>query len=108
AWCSACGFNLDDLSAMNDDARTFRILAVPLACSQDGAAYAQNTGECLAAKTHGRNRAEIGCVLNLAGRMTFETKQRIVAAHANAIVSHTDQTSASTLDFNRDASGFCV
>ena len=35
--------------------------------------------------------------------MAFEAKQRVVAAHAGAVIGHADEAAPAGLDFHRDA-----
>ena len=45
---------------------------------------------------------------DFAGRMTVEGKQRIIAAHATAIVSNTDLGLSTVLNRNVDARRSCI
>ena len=59
-------------------------------------------GTRLAAKTHRGDGRQIFGALNFARRMAFEREQRVVAAHAPAVVGHADQAASARADFHDD------
>jgi len=65
----------------------------------------RNRRECLAAKSERTNRSEILSLANLRGRVAFESKHRIIAHHAFAVVRHFQQAPAASFDLDRDARG---
>ena len=76
-----------------------------LARGEREAADAGDAGQGLAAKPHGGNRRQILGLLNFARRMAFEAEQRVVAAHAGAVVGHADEAAPTGLDFDGNARG---
>ena len=78
-------------------------LPVAFARGQGEPADTGDAGQRLAAKTHRGDGRQILGALDFAGRVAFEAEQRIVAAHAGAVVGHADETASAGLDFDGDA-----
>ena len=61
-----------------------------------------------AAKTHRGNGTEVFGFGDFAGGVAFQAKQRVVAAHADAVVGDTNETAAASLDLDSDSSRFGI
>ena len=59
-------------------------------------------GNGFAAKTHRGDGRQIFGALNFAGGVAFEAEQRVVAAHAEAVVGHANETASARADFDGD------
>ena len=90
---------------MDDDLRAFRRIAVAFARRQRESADAGDARQCFAAKAHGRDGGEVFGFLDFAGGMAFEGQQRIVPAHAGAVVGDANQAASARLNFHGDAAG---
>ena len=102
---AARGLDFDNFSAVDHDLRALGRTAVALARGQREAADAGDAGQGFAAKTHRGNRRQILGFLNFARRVAFEAEQRVVTAHAGAVVGHANEAAAAGLDFDGDARG---
>ena len=99
---AAGGLDLDDFSAVDDDLRALRRITIPFARRQGEAADAGDAGEGFAAKTHRGDGRQILRALNFARGMAFEAEQRVVPAHAGAVIGHPHQAAATGLDLDGD------
>src|SRR6266568_4347942 len=98
---AAGGFDLKDLSATDHDLRSFRRLVFAVAGGQCKTADARDTGQGFTAEPHGGNGGQIFSALNLAGRMSLETEERIVSAHSSAVIRNSNEASPARLYFHR-------
>ena len=113
----------DDLCAFNGFRLEFRVYAVgdsgtvppvagrdskPFARGEREAADAGDAGQGFAAKPHRDNCRQVLGLLNFARRVAFQTEQRVVPAHAGAVVGHPDEAASAGLDFDGDARGLGV
>ena len=105
---AARGFDLHDLAAADDNLRPLGRVAGPLARGEGEAAHAGDAGQRLAAKTHRGNGREVFGPPDFAGGVAFQAEQRVVAAHAEAVVHHAHQAAPARLDFHRHARGLRV
>ena len=83
-------------------------LAFALARGQREAADAGDAGQRLAAKSHRGDGRQVLGALDFAGGVAFQRKQRVVAAHAGAVVGHADEAAAAGPDFHGDFPGLGV
>ena len=67
------------------------------------AADAGDAGNGFAAKAHRRDGGEVLRALNLAGGVTFEAEQGVIAAHAEAVIGHAHEAPAAGLHFDGEA-----
>ena len=61
-----------------------------------------------AAESKRGDRKQIFDVAELAGSVTLESQQGIVAQHAAAVIGDTDQAAAAALDINPEIGGSCI
>ena len=64
-----------------------------------------DAGQCLAAKTEGADVADICALANFAGRMRFQTHERVFRVHAAAVVDDAYQRATAAVDLDREAGG---
>ena len=100
---AACRLDLQDLPAIDDDLRAFGRLAVALARGEGEAADAGDAGQGLAAKAHGRYGREVFGAPDLAGGMPLQAEQRVIAAHAEAVIHHAHEAASARLNLHRYA-----
>ena len=91
---------IDDLRAVG--------FTVAFARGEIESADARDARQRFAAKTHRGDRAQIFRALNFAGGVAFEAEQRVVFAHAESVVGHTNQTASAGLNFHGDARGIGI
>jgi hypothetical protein len=108
AWGVTRRFDFQDFPAVQHDLRGFRRIAVAFPRGEREPADARDARQRFAAKPHGRNGGEVFRTSDLARRVAFETEQRVVLAHAGAVVGDADQTAAAGLDLHRNAAGLGV
>ena len=65
-------------------------------------ANAGDARQRLAAETHRGNGRQILRPLDFARGMAFQRKQRVIAAHARAVIGHAHQASPARPNFDRD------
>ena len=82
------GFDFNDLAAVNHDLR--RSVGIVLARGNRHAADAGDARDGFAAKSHRGDGRKVFGLLDFAGGMAFEGKQRIVAVHAATVISDTN------------------
>src|SRR6266566_1097861 len=75
----------------------------PPARGERETAHAGDAGQGLAAETHRGDGGEVLGFLDFARGMPFQTEQRVVAAHAGAVVGDADETAPARLNLHRDA-----
>ena len=92
AGCFAAVADDVDLAAVDDDFGADD--GVWLARGQAKPGNARDAGQSFAAKAEGGDGGEVGGVSDLAGGVTFERKERIVALHSTAIVYYPDDGNA--------------
>ncbi len=102
------GADLGNAPALDDDRSPFAGGLVPFATGQGEPADAGDGGERLSAKAHGRDGREVLGLPDLRGRMTLQTQQGVIAAHAIAVVRHPDERPSTGTDLNRDAVGIGI
>src|SRR5258708_3786333 len=76
-----------------------------------GQRHPANTGDArqgLASKSHGGDGTQIFGASNFAGRVALQATQRIVPAHADAVVGDPDQAAPAHLDFDGDTGRFGI
>ena len=78
-------------------------VAVAFARGQGEPADAGDAGQRFAAKTHRGDGRQILGALDFAGGVAFEAEQRVVAAHAGAVVGHADEAASAGLNFDGDS-----
>ena len=101
-------FDFMNFSAADDYLRSFRRIRVALASCEGKAAHTGNARQRFATETHCRDRGQIFGALYFAGGMAFEAKQRVIAAHADAVISDSNQASAAGLNFDDDSSRLSI
>src|SRR5438045_6239791 len=62
----------------------------------------------LAAKPQRRNSLKVGSRTNLAGSMPLQRKQRVIAAHAKAVLDHANQRNSTATNDAVDVASACV
>ncbi len=102
---AAGGLDLGDFSAVDNDLRAFGGMAAAFAGGEGEPADAGDARQGLAAKTHGGDGGQILGALDFAGGMPFQAEQRIIAAHAAAVIGHADKAPSAGLDFHGDIFG---
>ena len=102
------GLDFQNFSAVNDDLRGLRGIAVAFASRQREPADTGDARQGFAAKTHGRNGRKVFGFPDFAGRVPFQAEQRIVLAHADAVVRDADQAASAGLNFHGDSAGLRV
>src|ERR1043166_3717921 len=105
---AACRFDLKDFAAVDDDLGGLGGIAFALAGRESETTDAGDAGERLATKAHGGDGGEVFGALDFARGMTLEAEQRIVAAHARAIVHDANEAASACLDFHGDAGGLSI
>ena len=76
--------------------------SVAFARGEGEAADAGDAGQRLAAKTQRGDGRQILGALDFAGGMAFEAEQRVIAAHAEAVVGDANQAASAGADFDGD------
>ena len=93
---------------MDDDLRAFRRVAVAFACRKRESADAGDTRQRFAPKAHRRDGRKVLGLLNLAGGMAFQAKERVVPVHTDAVIGDANQAAPARLNFHRDAADLRV
>ena len=71
----------------------------------------RHTGDAwqrFAAKAQRRNSLKVGSRTNLAGSMPLQRKQRVIAAHAEAVIDHANQRNSTATNDDIDVASACV
>ena len=108
AWSAAASFDSGDLPAVDEHFGAFRRFAVAFARGQGEAAHAGDARQGFAPKAHRGDRTQILRPGDFAGRVPFQAEQRVVPAHAQAVVGDANEAASAGLDFNRQARGLGV
>ena len=101
----ASRFHRSDLSGVNVDARPLARLVAARESRQCHTAHARDARDRLSSKAHRSYRGQVFSHLNLAGRVAFKAKQRVVTVHAGTVVCNADETPAAGLNLHGDARG---
>ena len=99
------GLHFGDGASVDNNLRALGGIAVPFPGGEAETADAGDTWYRFAAKSHGGDGGQILGALNLAGGMPFQAKQRVIAAHAGAVIGHPDQAASAGLDLNANIAG---
>src|SRR4051794_14033199 len=85
---------VDDNFSSSDDARFTRC--------QTEARYAGDAGQCFAAESECRHRLKISSRANLAGGVSLQGKQCVVAVHAAAVIDYANERNSAATNNDVD------